>query len=109
MLKSPCHHRHGFEDKAGSAGRRTELGRMIRTLAIVGAIAAFSPVHEQAGGEARAPIDPAAIAGLAQGAVKLSRDFAELDPQTRKLMLELAASGIARTAAAAQGTPDSRR
>lgn len=85
------------------------MGRMVRAALVIGAITALSPVHDRAGGAADGfRAEARTLATAAGTAVDLTRQIADLDPQTRKLVLEMAATGLARAAGAEPPRAQSR-
>ena len=95
------------------------MGRLTRTIFIVGAIASMSPVLDStAGGGDQAAtalktaalqmagkVDPQAMAQAAGSAMRFAQQISELDPQTRKLMLELAGAGLAQASGRTASQP----
>ena len=85
------------------------MARLIRSLVVVGTIAILSPVHQGAALRQDAalhsrsllatlmpPGDVQKIESAAKAASQLSRQISQLDPQTRDMLLQLAASQLGR-------------
>ena len=87
------------------------MAKLIRSLVVIGAIVALSPVHEGASlrGDAAAhgrsllttlmpEADLGNISATAHTAVNIAKHIKDLDPATRDMMLQLAAAQIGSTA-----------
>lgn len=87
------------------------MAKLLRMAMIVGAIASLSPVQDDTAfsvvGKSLTAVNRGAapasgrsltdsVTDLAQTASRMSKEISNLDPQTRKLMLDFAASGIGR-------------